>query len=391
MTSKTGTEGWKTLAKKSTVELARHIVENSDKQALNVLLKSRKLFRLKDEPPLLLPEFLFKLRERSLSSGEYDFAEVELADCMYDLTLSKYTNFPNQPKENPDPDSYTVRGEGVDCRNYYRAFLTKMQKKINRGKFTSSAQEEAFAGKVLQRLVYENFWRSEKDCKRNTPFSIRYNWEAKGKKFYLWYPSYMFAKNFRMWLEKNVNDVDPSNPNEQRRIQSLIDRRFKRGYSISLDEPKSGNKTFGLDDKSHSYDSHEGPLFVKDLANTVAKEKSRNLKRLRPAIRKLGKKAVESLILQVFSDLSRGEYSATKFVDKYGISKSTFSRFAGSEWVDKLGADEDVTIPDLWHNTANILAENPDFLTSVITMGFGGELKEVLRFINRSGPKKNED
>ena len=391
MTSKNRTESWKTLKKKSTVKLVRLIVENSDQQALSVLLKSRKLFRLKDEPPLLLPEFLFKLRERSLSSDEYEIAEVELADCIYDLTVAKYTNFPNQPKEDSDPDSYTVRGEGVDCKNYYRAFLTKMEQKINRGKFASSAQEEVFAGKVLQRLVYANFLRSKEDCKRNTPFSIRYNWEAKGKKFYLWYPSYMSAKNFRMWLEKNVNDVDPNNPNEQRRIQALIDRTFKRGYYISLDEPNSGNKTFGLEDENHSFDSHEGPLFVNDLANTVAKEKSRNLKRLRPAIRKLGKKSVEALILRIFSDLSRDEYTATKVADKYGINKSTFSRFAGNEWVDKLKTDKDVTIPDLWHNTANILAENPDFMTSVITLGFGGELKEVLNFINRSGPKKNED
>ena len=51
-------EGRKDLFSKSAADLIRRIVEKSDIMSLEVLLGTRKLFRLKDRPSLLLSEYL---------------------------------------------------------------------------------------------------------------------------------------------------------------------------------------------------------------------------------------------------------------------------------------------------------------------------------------------
>jgi hypothetical protein len=63
---------WETLLKEPTVELARLIVEASDRVALEVLLETRRLFRLGEEPLLLLPDFLMKICDRMPSWKGFD-------------------------------------------------------------------------------------------------------------------------------------------------------------------------------------------------------------------------------------------------------------------------------------------------------------------------------
>jgi len=89
------------------------------------------------------------------------------------------------------------------------------------------------------------------------------------------------------------------------------------------------------------------------------------------------------LILQIFSDIALGEYEATQIAQHYGISKATLSRFAGSMWFEKTGDNKSVTIPDLWQNTAGILAGNHVFMETVLTSGVAGKLEEVLGLIKK--------
>ena len=98
--------------------------------------------------------------------------------------------------------------------------------------------------------------------------------------------------------------------------------------------------------------------------------------------RKLGKRNIERLILQIFSAVSAGEYMVTHIANQYGISKAALSRFAGSTWFEKIDADESVMIPDLWKNTAHILAGNPAFMETILTSKMAGRFKEVLRLID---------
>jgi hypothetical protein len=123
-------------------------------------------------------------------------------------------------------------------------------------------------------------------------------------------------------------------------------------------------------------------MFGRNLADAVAQEKTENIEKLRPAIRELGQDTVKKLIMQIFSEIEQDDYELTKMAWQYGISKATLSRFAGSSWFEKMDGVQTVTVPDLWKNTAGVLAENPVFLDTVLASGFEDKLKEVLGHID---------
>ena len=381
---------FKNILKESTVNLVRRIVEDSDRIALKFFINSRRFFQLRGYPPLLLPAFLLILKDKLALQGGYTKDMCDLADCCYDLTLAKYFNFPNQPNKTSTPNEYSSFATNVDCRNYFRAFLRKIQRLIDRGKIKTQLQEEAYAGQILQNLVLKNFLRSKMECLRHSPFSIRYAWNVNGFAVYLWYPSHMPARKFRGWLEENVKDFDPKNPKEKERIQALIDRNLQRGYHFSLDVGDN-YKALGdmMVDENSSIDSNETSIFVNQLANDVARKKVRNIHSLRPSIKKLGRKTIEAMILRIFSDLSQGDYKAVRIAELFGISKSTLSRFAGNNWFGQKGYNKILQIPVLWKNTAGILAGNPEYMEIVLTSGMGGKLEEILKFIEPLKEKPN--
>lgn len=389
-------ERWKALTKESTVELVRRIVEESDSLALTILLETRKLFRLSDEKqPLLLPEFLLKLRDRlELPELKSKTDGKVFADCVYDLTMAKYSNFPDQTGRKSSSDNYSVKGTRVDCRNHYRAFLHEIQQKIDKREIKGQEEQELYAGKILQKQVYKNISRSKKDCKRVSPFSKRYGWKVKGTRFHLWRPSYMKAREFRGWLEENIQDVDFRNPFEIERIQSKIDASFPKGHHVFIDDPYNPIELDNeIRDEFLSAELKESQVFVDSLGDAVAQKKVEEIHELRPGIAKLGEKNLEHMISQIFSDLSEGAYSVTQISDQYSISKPTLSRFAGSKWFEKIEDSEKVddikkvVIPDLWKNTAEILSGSPEFMEKVLASGFSGILENVIDIIK---PKKGE-
>lgn len=376
------------LSKESTVQLVRRIVERSDKLALRVLMEDRKLFHLKGEYPLLLPEFLLKMRDRLAPLDECDIADCDFADCVYDLTLSKYINLPDSPGDQVNSTDHSLKGSGVDCRNYYKPFLLSMERRINAGDFVNQAEEEFVAGQLLNKLIWKAFFFSKLECRRGSLFSVRYVWEVNGIKFTLWYPSYMKAKKFKEWLEEHFGDIHPDSRTEQKRLQkhlqSVIDRNLIRGFHISLDEP-GADSILRVEDELCSQEVYEGFAIVRSLAETVAQEKVENIHELRPSIKALGGRTLESLILQIFSALSGGDYEASRLADQYEISRPTFSRFAGSKWFEKKGDNEVATIPDLWRNTAQILRGNTVFMETVLACGVADGLEEVLNIMNVKG------
>ena len=92
------------------------------------------------------------------------------------------------------------------------------------------------------------------------------------------------------------------------------------------------------------------------MAIAVADEKARNISFQRPSIRELGQDRLRSMVLEIFDALQEDEIEDGRMADKYGLSKATFSRFAGVRWQDGNGI-----IPDLWCNTAHVLAGHPVF------------------------------
>ncbi len=381
------------LSKESTVQLVRRIVESSDRLALKVLMDDRKLFLVQGEAPLCFSEFLKRIRYTLISHEKIDAVEYELADCAYDLTVAKYTNFPDPQNKVPHSDfQYLKRGVRVDCRNYYRAFLCLMEKQIGTGDFVSQAKEESVAGRILNRLVWKAFSFSQKECKRISPFSVRYSCEVNGKNITLWYPSHMTSKEFKHWLEAHLQNIDPDELNKKDYLQSIIDNELIRGHHVQLDGHEANFNRWG-DDASSLLEINEGFAAVGSLADAVAEEKTKNINKLRRSIKALGPKTLKRLICQIFSDLSTGEYEASLLADQYQISRPTFSRFAGSKWLERLEdnnkassekkGNKSIKIPDLWRNTAQILRKSDAFMETVISSGTAVRLEEVLDLMNR--------
>ena len=82
------------------------------------------------------------------------------------------------------------------------------------------------------------------------------------------------------------------------------------------------------------------------LAGAIADEKSAGIRQQRRSIQKLGKKSLKKMILRIFEAIDDGNLQDHQIAKDFGLSKATYSRFAGSRW-----AQSDTSIPDLWRNT----------------------------------------
>ena len=67
-----------------------------------------------------------------------------------------------------------------------------------------------------------------------------------------------------------------------------------------------------------------------------------------------------------------------KIADSFGINRSTFTRFAGSNWLSQSGKSQDYPTPDLWFNTAETLASHPLFVRVAEDAGILDRLEKVL-------------
>lgn len=372
-------EHWEKLSKESTVSLIRRIVDDSDRLALKVFFETRKLFRIKGEAQLSLGQYIMKLRDNLVPTEECDIDQCNLADCAYDLTLAKYSNFPDHPSKIFNSGHYSQKGTKVDCKLYYHAFLNKIQEKLGEERRRSSLNEESLAGLILQSLVNRNFLLSRRECERSSQLFVRYVWKVSGKKFTVRYPSYITIKQFKEWLKEYTKDINLLGPDAQSRLQSLINEKIKRSHHIPIDNIKDISDLVQKQGPS-LIDVIEGFNFTKDLAETVAQKKVQKIDKQRPAVRRLGKDGIERLIKEIFATLAQGEFKPGQIAGKYGLSRATFSRFAGHEWSDKKKKTK-VSIPDLWRNTAKVLAGNPIFMETVISSEFAGRFERIQSLI----------
>ena len=93
---------------------------------------------------------------------------------------------------------------------------------------------------------------------------------------------------------------------------------------------------------------------------------------------------LKRLVLRIFEELCHGEYNDGKVAKDFGLSKATFSRFAGSRWT-KSGS----VTPDLWVNTAQVLSAHKDFKKVAVESGVLGKVEATLKDITlpQSGGK----
>lgn len=357
----------------STLNLIELIVSRSDRDALNELLSNRRLFPI-NKRRLLLPEFLWLLKERLHNRHRSDSHVDDLADFAYDLTLKRFSNLPESKDINNGEESdQEMEPKQVDCRNYYRAVLSDFDgwKKLNPN--CSAIEEEIAIESSCKKLVLKHFKFSWQEYMRNRrPFSVRYNWKKCGKCYSLWYPVGLGIKAFKAWLENEVPNEVEDIAVVGAHLQSKIDAQFFNKPELPIEE-------YGVVAPSPGHTNITDTLKISELANIVTLEKIEHFDRLRPAIRKLGKPVLRQLIIRIFNDLSDEVFEDQVIANDFGIAKATFSRFAGSKWKDRLQNSQDSSIPDLWHNAARVLGSSQAWLEIAEEAGVMRAVKDVLR------------
>ena len=126
-----------------------------------------------------------------------------------------------------------------------------------------------------------------------------------------------------------------------------------------------------------------------NLADAVALHKVKHISEQRRSIKKLGKRKLDRLILYIFSAIAAEEYNISQIASEYDLSKTALSRFAGSKWYKVKKDGKKIIIPDLWKNTAEILAKNLTYMETVINFGVVSRLEKILSLIQSQRDKKN--
>jgi hypothetical protein len=326
----------------------------------------------------LLSEFVWKLRENTIKLRDSKKTIIEdIDDAAYDLTIRKFAELPLEKdySEKKDNISKKLKQKQVDCRNYYRVVLSKLKDWKERNPDVSELDEERMIGEILQKLVVKHYhWSRREFLRKKRPFSVRYIHKINNKTISLWYPAGLRAEDFRKWVKQNLSKPVKDVSGEQNRLQGELDKLFYQG-SLPLDEYMDSKSDTVL--QSIEYTSETG-LSAANLAKAVASDKLYRINALRPAIKKLGKKSLAQLIFRIFDDIDRDSFKDNEIANDFGLSKATFSRFAGSNWKNKSDPNEIVSVPDLWKNTAKVIASDPDFCE---TAHHAGILKYIRNII----------
>jgi hypothetical protein len=238
---------------------------------------------------------------------------------------------------------------------------------------------EAETALAVRGLVRRHFLLSVKEAERKAnPLWSRYFWNVGGWKICVWLPVSIKGRERREWLIRNIGTPDPTKPGERERIQVLINRKVGDFRVVPFNENVQQKV---LDWYANKSDQKEDSL--KTLGEVVAQEKADNLAHQRRAIRALGETRLKQMVLYIFGELTDGNYHDIAVAKRFGLSKATFSRFAGSRWhVSK------PNIPDLWFNTAQVLALYPDFKEAAVKAGVW---KQVQRTLSKSLKKNLND
>ena len=356
----------------SLIDLIKKIVANSDHQALAEFHHNRTLFSYNGSAPMLFIDYLNELRKSTAQREWPGRNAFEIADIAYDLTIDKFNNIPSENRltlVSKKKNTGNMKHQGSDCRLYFRAHFELITKSLKKKRPKSQLEEEYRASRALQGLVRRHFYLSCLEAERKlNPFWSRYYWDVKGIKTCVWLPVSLKGQQRRAWLEKNIDDPDPSRSEERRRIQAIINRKFVYERLIKIDEA-----VLVLNEDNSLVWPEPIEMAGISLAKVVAKEKAVNIRLQRRSIWALGKKRLKQLILRIFEDIGCDGYNDSKVAKDFGLSKATFSRFAGSQWFQK-----ESSIPDLWLNTAQVLSSHSIFKDIAINMGIWNQIEGVL-------------
>ena len=356
------------------LRLAELIARSSDSKALRELHDNRRVFYYHNNQPFRLAEFADKLRQ-SRQARRWCNGESEILEKAYDLTISKFNNLPNPENNCPE-----VKLEGPNCRYYYEAFIKQAAKTTDSQFHYRDDDKEREVAKLLQNLIVRHFRLSCQECsRRDRELTTRYLWQVNGHTMEIFLPLDIEGRQRGKWLADNIRDVDPTRPGERDRVQDIVDDLTRKRNILSLEDIEENTIVADPPDFGPQIQQE---ITVKGLADVVAGEKAENIEVQRDAIQQLGKEKLRQLVRQVFDCLARGEYEVVKVAENFGINKTTFSRFAGSNWLTQSGKSRNYPIPDLWFNTAQTLAGHPVFVRVAEDTGILSRVEKVLKSSN---------
>ena len=362
----------------SLLKLLSQIVAQSDALAIAEFHNHRRAFEGGVDGPLLFVEYVNRLYESPVAS-EWCGRNSTILDAAHGLTVDKFSRLPAQAAGGASRQSQdrSLKQGGVDCRYYFSAFLDYVERRTDSSASGSRIKQEAVAARLLQTHVYRHFLLSCLECTRRARQLVkRYAWKLDGVAIDLWFPTEMTGREITAWLDANVEDPDPSRPGERERVQAIVDEQMVRRTIVSLSDVGELAGSPGAASAPLPWSLLHG-MSVEALAEQVAEEKSDNLPLQRPAIRALGSEALRRMILRIFRELSSGEYRDGHVAEAFGLSKSTLSRFAGSRWAQRHTGSNGWAVPNLWRNTARILASRPSFVAAARDAGVWHRVRTV--------------
>jgi len=237
-------------------------------------------------------------------------------------------------------------------------------------------EKEALAVKTLQQMAVRHFIYCIKESSRSlNPLRSRYQWHLDGTIIIVWMPVTITGNNRRLWLEEHIDDPNPNRPDEKQRIQQIIDSELGFGevshmgnfkYTLSADCRLEEIQPANTDDETG----------VSDMAKAVVDEKAKNIHLMRPSVRILGRTKLRKLITRIFEQITEGCYEEKTLAQRFGLSQSSLTRFAGRRWQISTNSRP----PDLWSNLAQLLSKNGTVFSSMAkACGIWKDVQEVIK------------
>ena len=374
----------------SLVEIVERIVHNADRKALYEIHENRYLPSDDGAPRERIVEHVYRLYTEALEGRRYGAGASDIAlEEAYCKTVDMLSNIPDSDTEpsrvNSRPHGRGKR-KGPDSRLYLTAFLQRIQRIKKDKPNMTHIEEEILTARELRRFIYTLYYRSIEEAKRSMLSTSRYAWHVKGGgTILLWFPRGFAGKRRRIWLETQVTDPDPRRPNEQERVQQLVDRLLVKEKTVLLDAETVPAPGASPNDFFLPWAVLYG-FSVEGLAEVVAREKAGRIERLRPSIRALGPAGVRRLIHCIFDALVCEDRSAAQIAAAFHLSESALSRFAASRWRAKDADGPESPVPPLWVNVARVLAY-PAFREAAIAAGVWPKVKAVAERAKQRSPE----
>lgn len=367
----TGDQPYRTF---SLMELALKI-SAGDREAL-AEFHSRRVFTYGEEPPTTLVDYVWQLHRHAVEVGEWQERRdiYQLADLTRDLLMDRFSNLPSSHgATDGGGQEEEVEQEGADCRLYFKAFASHRADLLATEPPSNPIEEDALSAVTLQRFVNRQYHLCRKEAERRINlFWSRYRWLVKGGSLTVWLPRVLSGNERAAWLEAKIPDADPTASGERDRVQEVIESLLLKEQMI----PLGAVENLGTP-ASELYWAEDGHPLAQTLGQTVAAEKVNKLEEQRPAVQVLGADRLKQLIVRAFEALDCGDASDSALAKEFGLSKATFSRFAGSQWHrGELTGEKGV--PDLWRNTAHVMARHPYFKDVAREVGVWPQIQEII-------------